>query len=273
MTRPPAVFFAPLAEKLHRTINSIPFEDCRDNSLLLALISGDRSKLDRNTVNDFRTAGAAHLLALSGMHLGVLYILISKLLSIAGSTVAKRKIRSLAIISTTGLYTLLCGAGASLVRAWLFIFLAESARLLHRPQPAGQIFCTALTLHLIFSPSSVTEPGFQLSYLAMIGIVFLWPHIRNWMKSRIWDGASLCISCQLFTGPLSYAYFGTFPKFFLLTNLIAAPLMTLVLVFGIAAIIFNGIGAECHWLFTVCELPLKCLRYLIGAIAGLGSME
>lgn len=263
------IWFPEEAASIESLIRGIPFSESRDNALLLALICGDRSLLDADTVNAFRTAGAAHLLALSGMHLGIIYLIVRRMLGIFGNSAAARNIRSAATILITGLYTIFCGAGASLVRAWLFIMLAETALILHRRQPPQQIFCTALTLHLIMNPLRIGELGFQLSYLAMIGIVFLWPHIRGWMDSKIWEGASLCISCQIFTGPLSYLYFGTFPAFFLVTNLLAAPLMTVVMLCGIIATAACAIGVDTIWFYRICELPVMGLRMLMETISAI----
>ena len=250
-------------------IRGIPFTEERDNAMLLALICGDRSLLDADTVNAFRKAGAAHLLALSGMHLGIIYLIVRRILGVFGNSVAARNVRSAATIIITGLYTLFCGAGASLVRAWLFIMLTETALMLHRRQPPQQIFCTALTLHLIMNPLRISELGFQLSYLAMIGIVFFWPHIRGWMDSRIWEGASLCISCQIFTGPLSYFHFGTFPTFFLVTNLLAAPLMSVVMLCGIIATAACAVGVDTIWFYRICEMPVMGLRMLMETISAI----
>lgn len=265
----PIALFSEERSEIRSLILGIPFSESRDNAVILALICGDKSLLDGGTLNGFRTAGAAHLLALSGMHLGIIYLIIRRILVVLGNSTASRNARSIITILATGLYTLFCGAGASLVRAWLFIMLNESACILHRKQPPQQIFCTALTLHLILNPLRIGELGFQLSYLAMIGIVFLWPHIRMWMDSKIWEGVSLCISCQIFTGPLSYFYFGTFPVFFLVTNLLAAPLMTVVMLCGITAMAAYAIGIDVMWFYKLCELPIMGLRILMENISAI----
>lgn len=271
-------YFPGASEKIAFLIDSIPFRDRENNALAKALILGERSGLARETVSAFRTAGAAHLLALSGMHLGIIYLAINRILLIFGNSIPVRKIRNIVTICLCGLYTLLCGAGASLVRAWLFIALNETAKFMDRPQPPQQIFCSALTLHLIFKPESIGDIGFQLSYLAMVGIVFVWPWMREWYKAggigrKIWEGASLSLCCQLFTAPFTLIYFGTFPKYFLITNLVASPLMGIVMGCGVAAICFEAFGGDgaCAWVFSACEAPFELLRTLLGLIAGMDS--
>lgn len=254
-------------------IGAIPFQNDENNALVKALILGDRSGLGAQSMSDFRNAGAAHLLALSGMHLGLIYLLVRKGLFFLGNSIPMRKVRSAMLIIVTGAYTLMCGAGASLMRAWLFILLAESGRILDRPQKSADVFCGALTLHLVFRPEAARELGFQLSYMAMVGIVFLWPMVRDWYPGRslgakIWQLATLSISCQAFTAPLTLWHFGTFPKYFLITNLVAAPLMGVVM---ICSLLCMGLGG-CEWAqpaIHVLEYPLTALRWLLGVIAGM----
>lgn len=257
------------AEILGSAIEDIPFNDKGSNALVLALLKGDRSRMDTQTVKNFRNAGAAHILALSGMHLGIIYLALSRLLLFLGNTRPARKTRYALTTVLTLLYTLMCGAGASLVRAWLFILLDSIARILDRPQPPGHIFCAALLLHLVTRPESICDIGFQLSYLAMAGLVFIWPGIRKWMDFRIWDTLSLSISCQLFTAPLTLLYFGTFPKYFLITNLLAAPLMTVVMACGITATAASAASLEWPVLYAICEKPVTALCWLLGNISSL----
>ncbi len=262
-------YFSKAGETLNGVIERIPFLNGKSNALVLALLKGDRTGLDRQTISDFRNAGAAHMLALSGMHLGIIYLILSRLLFFMGNTPPARKTRYALIALLTLLYTLMCGAGASLVRAWLFILLNALSRILDRPQPPGQIFCVALLLHLVARPESICEAGFQLSYLAMAGIVFIWPEMRTWMESRIWDALALSISCQMFTAPLTLLYFGTFPKYFLITNLVAAPLMSIVMACGITATTAQALSLDWPLLYLICEKPIAILCRLLENIAAL----
>lgn len=254
-------------------IDNAGFSDGECTALVKALILGDRSGMSSSTIQAFRSAGAAHLLALSGMHLGMIYLCIEKLLGILGNSIRARKIRNIIIIVSTGFYTLLCGAGPSLVRAWLFILLAETAKFLGRRQPPQQIFCAALTLHLVLHPENISELGFQLSYLALVGIVFVWPAVREWysgrsLGARIWQACSLAICCQLFTAPLTLWHFGTFPRYFLITNLVAAPLTGVVMLCGIGATLLSSAGIM-PWLIPLLEVPVSILLSIIKLIASL----
>lgn len=202
-------------------------------ALLKALLAGRRDGLDGATVQAFRAAGASHILALSGLHLGILYGILQKGLSWLGRSRGAMLLRSAAAVGAAAFYLTMTGASPSLVRAFLFICLGELSRHLpgRRRRPMS-IFCAALTLQLAASPGVIRSLGFQLSYLAMLGILLLYPRLDAWYPAssrwdplrRVWSAAALTLCCQVFTAPLVWVHFHTFPKYFLLTNLVALPL-------------------------------------------------
>ncbi|MBO7574219.1 MAG: ComEC/Rec2 family competence protein, partial [Bacteroidales bacterium] len=245
--------------------------------LLQALLTGRRDGLDPATVATFRAAGASHILALSGLHLGMLYGILHLLLRWLGRSRPATLLRSLLQVGFAAGYVVMTGASPSLVRAFLFILLNELARLLpgRRRNPLN-LFCTALTLQLAVSPGVITSLGFQLSYLAMLGIVLVFPRLDAWYPRgprldplrRIWSGVALTLSCQLFTAPLVWLRFRQFPKYFLLTNLGAMPLTEAFICCSLAVL---AAGRHCpegiknladsvgqillHFLETVASIP------------------
>ena len=266
---------------LRGTVDAIPYPSPETGPLVKALTTGDRSGLDRETVRTFRRSGASHLLALSGLHLGILYMLLLRLTAPLGNRPAVRKIRSLVIIVLSGLYAVVTGASPSIVRAFLFILLGETARLLGRPQPLRRIFCGALLIQLTLDPSVITSVGFQLSYLAMTGIWLLFPKLRAWYPSegaaadrrnlprRMWEVMALSLSCQVFTAPAAWHYFRTFPKYFLLTNLLAMPLTTVLMVLSVASIFLTAAGCCPSFLILLNDRAATLLLHVLGIIASM----
>jgi len=154
------------------------------------------------------------------------------------------------VVSASLWFTLMTGAGPSLVRAFLFICIGEAYTLSGRKSTPSRVLCLALLVQLVISPGVIRELGFQLSYLAMAGIVTVYPVLEKWYPSsgkydpfqKIWQMAALSISCQLFTGPLAWRKFGTFPQHFLLTNLMAIPLVSVLMGAAVTCVVLQGIG-------------------------------
>ena len=237
-------------DRLRIFIDGIPFPSEGTAPLLKAFLTGDRSGLSRSTVQIFRDSGASHLLALSGLHIGILYLLLSRLLQPLGNSLAAKRFRYILTLGAAGFFTLMTGASPSIVRAFLFILVNETARLTGRQRSPLRTLSIALLVQLVLSPSSITSVGFQLSYLAMAGIFLLYPRMEKWYPEssrldpfrKIWQAAALSISCQVFTGPLAWYRFHTFPTYFLLTNLLAMPLTTLLMGTAVTTIALQGIG-------------------------------
>ena len=231
--RPPRAADEP-ASGLLRAIERAGFPHASTTALLRALLAGRRDALSDGTVAAFRAAGASHLLALSGLHLGILYGIVQRPLTLLlGRSRAATGVRSAVCIGAAAAYLTLTGTRPSLMRAFLFICLGELSRLLPgRRRRLLQVLCAALTLQLCLDPTVVGSLGFQLSYLAMLGIALLYPRLEAWYPAgsrwdpmrRLWRATALTLSCQAFTAPLVWVRFHSFPKYFLLTNLCALPL-------------------------------------------------
>lgn len=263
-------------------ISRVPFPHPATRALLRALFTGQRDLLDRSTVRSFRAAGASHILALSGLHLGIIYLILSKILSFLGNSRTAWIVRSALTVLCCGFYTLMTGAGPSIVRAFLFIAISEIARNCPgRRKPPLNVWCTALLLQLAAKPSVITSPGFQMSYMAMLGIFVLLPILKGWYPSagaaadrwdpfhRIWDAMALAISCQAFTAPLAWIHFHSFPKYFLLSNIVSLPLTTALMFSGTACIAAESMGIRPHILICLTDWLAETLRQSLAIIAGM----
>lgn len=234
---------------LEATIDAIPFQSSDTSALIKALLTGNRESLPAHISEAFRASGASHILALSGLHLGMIYGILVKALGILGNSPCARIIRSVLITASCGFYTLATGAGPSITRAFLFILLGEAGRMTGRDHSLGTILASALLIQLSFAPLSAGSVGFQLSYAAMAGIAFIYPRIIGLWPERpsgplrwIWKSAAISISCQLTTGPVAWHYFGTFPQYFMLTNMTALPLTGMIIPGAVAVIVLNLMG-------------------------------
>ena len=253
-------------------IDGIGFRDSDTNAMIKALIIGDRSDIPSHITEAFRTSGASHILALSGLHLGIIYGIIGKALSVLGNTVAAQRSRTLITVMSCGLYTIATGAGASITRAFIFILLGESAKATGRHSSLGSILMASMLIHLTIDPMIIKDVGFQRSYAAMAGIAFIFPHLRDfWHQDteaasgyrpmkRIWETVAMSVSCQLTTGPLAYFYFRSFPVNFLLTNLISLPLTALIIPAALLTLVL-----ECYGICP--EILLRATEMLVTALS------
>ena len=258
-------------------IDRIPFAGEHSGAIIRALLTGRRDALPRETVAAFRKSGASHILALSGLHLGVIYACIRRALALLGNSPPARGARSLLTIATCGIYAIATGASPSIVRALLFICINEAGRSLsaRAHSPVGT-FCIALTLQLALRPDVIASSGFQLSYLAMLGITLLYPRLAAWYPEgrksplrAIWKSAALSVSCQVFTAPAAWVHFRSFPAFFLLTNLIALPLAEAAIIGAVAAVLLEATCGCPPALALACGKTVQLLEFCLETIASL----
>ena len=268
-------------------IDRIGFRSPDTNAIIKALIIGDRSDIPKDITRAFRDSGASHILALSGLHLGIIYSILAKVLSFIGNKSGARAARSATIILTCGLYTLATGAGPSIVRAFLFIIIGEISRLHDRYRSTGTVLLSALLIHLTIAPSDIREVGFQLSYAAMAGIAYIFPWLKGlWPDDKdedpigvlkyclrplrwIWTTASMSIACQITTAPLAWHYFGTFPVHFLLTNLIALPLTGLIIPLALLTLVLSVFGICPEMISRACEMLVTALSQALDIISAM----
>lgn len=267
-----------LADGLSELLDRIPFDGERSGGIIKALLTGRRSQLSRETVNAFRLSGASHILALSGLHLGVIYACMLRVLAPIGNSPVAKTLRSLFIVALCGLYALATGASPSIVRAFLFICINEAGRAMsgRAHSPLGT-FCLGLTVQLTLRPDMISSIGFQLSYLAMLGITVLYPRLKSWYpESRrgdplraIWKSAAMSLSCQAFTAPVAWYHFHSFPAYFLLTNLIALPVSELVIIGAVLAAVLEAACGCPPVLALACGKLVQLLEFCLNTIASL----
>lgn len=259
-------------------IDNIGFHNRNTNAVMKALLTGNRKDIPTETVNVFRTSGASHILALSGLHLGIIYMIVSKTLSIIGNCPRAKALRAIACIALCTTYSFSTGAGASIIRALIFITVRETGMLLHRPQNLKTTIASSLIIHLTIWPDDISSVGFQLSYAAIAGIAWIYPCISGlWpddgegktLMRRIWESASVSISCQLTTGPLAWHYFGTFPQYFILTNLIAIPLTAIIIPASLLTMLLHAAGICPHFLTSCTEKLIDTLCWTLSVIASM----
>ena len=206
-----------------------------ESALAKALLIGYRVDLDKDLVQAYSNAGVVHLIAISGLHLALIYGLLLWI-TLRIPYLKKAKVpRLITILFCLWFFAFLTGAPPSVMRAAvMFSFISVGAIFSKNSSIYNSLSASAFLL-LCFDPFILWNVGFQLSYLAVLGIVVLQKPIYNWFyfKNKIlnytWSMASVSIAAQVFTIPVCFYYFHQLPLLFLIANLIAIPLATLAL--------------------------------------------
>lgn len=238
-------------------------------AVLAALTLGYTDELDSALMKSYSATGAMHILSVSGLHVGIVFFVISFLLKFLDKKRGTQIIKSVIIILFLWIYAFVTGLSPAVMRA-AFMFSAVSlAQCLNRKSNIYNTIFFSAFIMLIINPNSLFNVGFQLSYAAVISIVFFQPTISKWFftKNRmvkwIWDLIAVSLAAQLGTAPFVLYYFHQFPNLFLLTNLIAIPLSTLVIYLAIALQFLSFIPYLSHWIAFALKWTVWLMNSLI----------
>lgn len=252
----------------------------REHALASALVLGVTDGLDNDLLNAYSATGAMHVLSVSGLHVGIIYWMLLMICKpLARFKNSKWIVAAISVFVLWG-YAFVTGICPSVLRAVsMFTFVAIAKPWNHRTNIYNILAASAFCL-LLYDPFMIMSVGFQLSYLAVLGIVTLQPPIyrlwepRQWYWDEIWKVSAVSIAAQLATFSLGLFYFHQFPNYFLLTNLIVIPGSFLVLVIGVGVMLISfvqpvaaGLGRVLEWIikainetiFFIEKLPLSQL--------------
>jgi len=235
-------------------------------SISSALLLGQKSGLGKETRKKYAQVGASHLLALSGMHLGIIYGILYMLFI--------RRIRFSEwkwfwlppILLTIWGYAFIAGMPISLVRASIMFSLATIATFAQNDTPPLHILTLSALTILLFKPSAIFGISFQLSFLAVFFIIVLYQPLREIVRRRnvIIDMLMLSVVAQLGTTPLSIYYFHTLPLTGAIVSLVLIPLTTIIIYLGLLILL---IPIEClAWLLTIF---IRIQDWIVEAVANI----
>lgn len=213
-----------------------------------ALLIGYTNDLDKDLVQAYSNTGVVHIIAISGMHLGLIYIMLVWLFAKTLGIKKSKWVQAVLILSCLWLFSLLTGGSASVLRsAVMFSFITLGKTIFTKHSSVYNSLAASAFAMLIYNPYYLWDVGFQLSYLAVTGIViFQKPiynlaYIKNKWINKIWEMLAITLAAQILTFPVCIYYFHQFPNLFLITNLIAVPLSTIILFAEIALVAFSWI--------------------------------
>jgi competence protein ComEC len=218
-----------------------------EHALFSALILGDRSGVSSETIQAFSSSGIIHLLAVSGLHVGLIYAAILFLLSRFRIFKELPSIRISFILLGLWIYAFMTGLSPSVIRAASMFSFHAFASLLKRKVSTFNLLSTAALIMIFIKPDIIFHIGFQLSFIAVWGIIAFEPlssYITSFLPKRlkfIGQAAGVSCSAQVATMPFTIFYFHVFPIYFLPANLIAVPLATLITYTGLVGMFLVNI--------------------------------
>ena len=259
--------------------------DNSQSAILTAFVTGSKESIGKSTKETFRSSGAAHLLALSGLHVGILFMILNRITALFSLTLAARRMRVLVVVGCTAAFLTITGFIPSLARAIIMAAICSIAKVWgYRIARAETLVITAFLL-ICYNPQVVASIGFQLSFAAMAGIMLIMPTLSEslkrvmemwrrrgtssriicWCAERIAAPLLLTISCQITTLPLCLYYFQSFSNYYLITNLIAIPVVAITLYMLTAALAIDALALfiQSDLLTSLSVFVWESIRYIL----------
>ncbi|TFH26964.1 MAG: ComEC family competence protein [Bacteroidia bacterium] len=222
--------------------------DEEELALLKAVCLGDRASLTEDMRQSYGAAGGMHLLAVSGLHVGLIWWVLQGATRWMVRKARSELYRTLAVVGMLWFYASVTGFSASVCRSvTMFSFFSAGRLLGQRTHVLNGIFVSALIL-VVIQPSRLMELGFQLSYAAILGIVSFYPFFRSLfsLKYRIlrwlWEAASISLAAQVLTAPLVIYHFHQLPVYSLLTSILAIPMLSILIALFTCSVPFMIVG-------------------------------
>lgn len=262
-----------MRRNLVNRIARIPDDDGQRQAVVAAMVLGDKHALSRETKDVYSATGASHVLALSGLHLGIIYAMLTLLFGRWRRGWLAQALTLVAVWS----YVFVVGMGASVVRSAVMLTIYSLCLVARRDKAQVNTLAFAALCLLAANPLYLWDMGFQMSFFAVLAIAVYYRPLYRLLPLRckaakaLWGMAVLSLSAQIGTAPLVAYYFGRFSCYFLLTNFIVVPAATAI-IYGTAAMLVNplpslaalltsGLGSVVGWL----NGALGCMAALPGA--------
>ena len=248
-------------------------------AVLSALTVGEKGELSRDTKALYSSVGASHILALSGLHLGIFYMIISPLFS---TTFYRRKymlLREAVVVAVIWLFVAVAGFTPSVIRAAILFSLMALAKVIGRDTSSMNILAFAAIVMLVYSPYYLFDLSFQLSFAAVFSIILITPRLQSLMRydscksvacRYIISLVAVSLAAQIGTLPFIWCYFGTFPLYFLFTNVVVVPAAFLIMLLAVVLIVafVEPLRVGVAWLLQNLIDGMNYLLRLIAALPG-----
>jgi len=237
------IYAAKWRSKIQSSLQKYPFDE-NEMAIINAIILGQRQSISKDLLNSYAGAGAIHILAVSGLHVGILFLLLNFLFKPIERLPKGNYLKTSIIILILWNFALLTGLSGSVVRAvTMFSFIAIGLAMKNQRSPVLHALITSYFFLVLIYPLFLFDVGFQMSYAAVLGIVLLQPEIEKliprsrWFFTRkIGQLLSVSIAATIGTLPISLYYFHQFPGLFFVSNVVIIPFIGLIMSIGLLVV-------------------------------------
>lgn len=226
-------------------------------ALINALLLGQRQDISPEILNSYSKAGAIHILAVSGLHVGIVLLLLNSLFKPLEYLKHGTLIKTILLVAVLWSFAVVAGLSASVTRAVMMFSIVAIGMNLKRPANIFNTLAISMFFLLLFKPLFLFDVGFQMSYLAVIAIVTIQPLIVKLWKpkfkpvEKLWQIFTVTIAAQIGVVPISLFYFHQFPGLFFVSNLVIIPVLGIILGLGIVIIFLALMNILPFWLADI----------------------
>lgn len=234
------------------------------------LILGYKAELSEDVLQAYSKTGTIHLLSVSGAHVALVWAILAFILQFLNRFKYGRLIRACIIIPFIWYYAMLSGFSPAVCRAAAMISMVIIGKTYSRYVNNLNILAISAFVLLLYNPLYITDVGFQLSYLAVAGLIVLQPVVYKWLifkrkwMDKLWQYGSVSIAAQVITFPLSAFYFHQFPVYFLFSNLFIIIPSAMIMGSGLAFLTFSSVPYLSTVLAFVLEKTILAMNYVLG---------
>ncbi|OXA92868.1 ComEC/Rec2 family competence protein [Flavobacterium hercynium] len=246
-------------------------------NVALALILGQKQDLSPETVKNYQYSGAAHILSVSGLHVGFIMLFILFLLKPIPNTPKGSLTKLIILITSLGAFAILSGLSPPVLRSVIMFSFIAIADHLRRGRNIYHTLLVSAFIILLFQPYFLFEVGFQLSYIALFSILWLQPLLKNLWEPQnkvlhyIWEALTVSFAAQIGTFPICLYYFHQFPCLFFVTNIVILPFLSFIMIIGIAVMLIAAFTRCPEFLIIALEKLITVLNLITQHIASYES--
>ncbi|MDR0581663.1 MAG: ComEC family competence protein [Prevotellaceae bacterium] len=247
----------------------------KEYAVLAALTLGNKQWIDEDLRTSYASAGAMHILAVSGLHVGIIMVVLNFLFSFLNKRKQGMVVKNLLIIVCLWLYAAIVGFSPSVTRATVMFSFVLAGRTFRRSLSVYNSLAASAFFIACFNPQVIFDAGFQLSYCAVLSIVYFQPYmarliyVPNKFLNGVWQLATVSTAAQIGTLPVSLMNFHIFPNYFLLTNICVISLTGLIVYSGVAFLALHQIPVVSTLIGHILNGLLRLLNAIVGFVEAL----